>query len=1220
MTMMKKDLPTLSKSMTKPIFTFLNKRTHITNIYNKKKIIPDLPVNRSVVIERGPEERLMGDYFDDYYLACVFGVVGANNDINVLDNSPLFDDLLDDKAPVASFVVNRIGFEKGYYLADIIYPEWATFVKSFTVSNDAKHGYFKKRQESARKDVESAFSVLQGRWGKIAQPAQDTNQHHKTADCFGINSQSDYHQMDVKTTFLNGELEEDVYMNQLQGFIIPGNENKVCKLIKFLYGLNEAPKQWQQKFDEVVLSNGYLLNQADKYVYNKFDETSKGVIIFLYVNDMLIFSTDQVQVDLIKKFLSSRFSIKDMGEADVILGIRIKHESNGIDISQSHYIEKVLKKFNYFDCTPVSTPIDTTEKLMPNNGQAVSQLEYSSGWVFLLGGGAISWASKKQTCITALTMESEFMALAAADREAECLRNLILEVSVKPTLEDVEKIYTQHEDTHGFLGMLGSIDCMHKEWKNCQVSWQGQYADANNDINVLDNSSLFDDLLDDKSYVAPFVVNGIGVGKGYYLADGIYPQWANFVKSFTDSDKPKGNNIAGPLVVNMVEHNNSSMYNDKKGKRKRHDNTRANPNKKAKLTCCKCGKISHIKRDCKSVNVDNKANGSGTKGSMDGSSNSLKGHNMVNKSIQVYYFSYVSEAYFVQDDDVAWWVDSGAIVHVCKDGCWFKTYESLNDGSILHMGNKSTTMVHGRGCVDLTFSFGKIVSLFNVLHVPNIRKNLVSSSVLNNCGYKQVIESNKFVLSKHGVFIGFGYLSNHMFMLNIVNDNIGSAFMSTSKLNDSILWHARLGHVHFKRMQDMSKDGLIPAFDLDTEKCKTCMLTKITKKPFQNVKRETEVLELIRSDLCDLHATLSLGNKKYFVTFIDDALRDAIFDEDRLSLVPRPSLRIPNGTEDIGGSVVPEEIIEEDLAFWKEAINNEMDSIMGTTLEFGLSIQVDLTKEFLSSRFSMKDMGEADVILVSAPMDTSENLMPHNGQVVSQLEYSRVIGYLMYAMTCTRPDIAFVVGKLSRYTSNPGTQHWQAIQRVLKYLKKTIDYRLTCIGYPSVLEGYTDGSWINNIEDNSSTSGWVFLLSRGAISWASKKQTCITALTMESEFVALAAAGREAECLRNLILEILVWSKPITPLSILCDSVSTLAKAYSQMYNVKSRHLGVRHIMIRELITKGVISIEFVRSQQNLADHLTKRLTRDLVIKSAEGMGKASKSYIREVGWFSLLN
>nr|GEV59704.1 zinc finger, CCHC-type [Tanacetum cinerariifolium] len=183
-------------------------------------------------------------------------------------------------------------------------------------------------------------------------------------------------------------------------------------------------------------------------------------------------------------------------------------------------------------------------------------------------------------------------------------------------------------------------------------------------------------------------------------------------------------------------------------------------------------------------------------------------------------------------------------------------------------------------------------------------------------------------------------------------------------------------------------------------------------------------------------------------------------------------------------------------------------------------VQVDLTKEFLSSRFSMKDMGEADVILVSTPMDTCEKLMPNNGQAVSQLEYSRVIGCLMYVMTCTRPDISFVVGKLSRYTNNPSTQHWQAIQRALKYLKKTMDYRLMYSGYPLVLEGYTDASLINNTEDNSSISGWVFLLG--------------------------GAAGKEAEWLKNLLLETPLWVKPITTISIHCDSAATLAKAYTR--------------------------------------------------------------------------
>ena len=90
---------------------------------------------------------------------------------------------------------------------------------------------------------------------------------------------------------------------------------------------------------------------------------------------------------------------------------------------------------------------------------------------------------------------------------------------------------------------------------------------------------------------------------------------------------------------------------------------------------------------------------------------------------------------------------------------------------------------------------------------------------------------------------------------------------------------------------------------------------------------------------------------------------------------------------------------------------------------------------------------------------------------------------------------------------------WHAINRVLKYLRKTIDYGIVYTGYPSVLEGYIDASWITDSEDHSSTSG-------GAISWGSKKQTCILDSTMATEFVALASSRKEAEWLRNLLLKI----------------------------------------------------------------------------------------------------
>nr|GEV85191.1 reverse transcriptase domain-containing protein [Tanacetum cinerariifolium] len=104
--------------------------------------------------------------YDLTYLLLLFS--RANKDINVLDNSSLFDDLLDNKSHVAPFVVNGFGYEKGYYLADGIYPQWTTFVKSFTVGDDAKHSYFKKRQESARNDIERALGVLQGQDQKMA--------------------------------------------------------------------------------------------------------------------------------------------------------------------------------------------------------------------------------------------------------------------------------------------------------------------------------------------------------------------------------------------------------------------------------------------------------------------------------------------------------------------------------------------------------------------------------------------------------------------------------------------------------------------------------------------------------------------------------------------------------------------------------------------------------------------------------------------------------------------------------------------------------------------------------------------------------------------------------------------------------------------------------------------------------------------------------------------
>lgn len=183
-------------------------------------------------------------------------------------------------------------------------------------------------------------------------------------------------QMDVKTVFLNGDLEEVIYMEQFEGFSSPGHEKKVCKLVKSLYGLKQAPKQWYEKFNNVMIESRFKINECDKCAYVK-DTKDKYVILCLYVDDMLIVGSDNKMIESTKNMLNSRFDMKDMGLADVILGVKISRTSNGFVLSQSHYVEKILGKFHKDDIGLAKIPIDTSQHLSKNRGESISQVEYS---------------------------------------------------------------------------------------------------------------------------------------------------------------------------------------------------------------------------------------------------------------------------------------------------------------------------------------------------------------------------------------------------------------------------------------------------------------------------------------------------------------------------------------------------------------------------------------------------------------------------------------------------------------------------------------------------------------------------------------------------------------------------------------------------------------------------------------------------------------------------
>lgn len=253
----------------------------------------------------------------------------------------------------------------------------------------------------------------------------------------------------------------------------------------------------------------------------------------------------------------------------------------------------------------------------------------------------------------------------------------------------------------------------------------------------------------------------------------------------------------------------------------------------------------------------------------------------------------------------------------------------------------------------------------------------------------------------------------------------------------------------------------------------------------------------------------------------------------------------------------------------------------------------------------LKKFNAFDSLPAKTPLELNVHL---RGEPVGQEDYAKVIGCLMYLTNCTRPDIACTVNKLSRYTSNPSKEHWKALVRVLRYLKYTQNHGLHFTRYPPVLEGYCDANWISDTKDSLSTSGYVFAIGGDAVSWRSTKQTCIARSTMESEFIALDKAGEEAEWLRNFLEDIPCWSKHVPPVMIHCDSQAAIGRAKSGLYNGKSRHIRRRHNTVRHLISSGVISIDYVKSIDNLADPLTKGLNRDQMIKLLEGMRLKSTS------------
>ncbi|KAI5334699.1 hypothetical protein L3X38_024832 [Prunus dulcis] len=255
-------------------------------------------------------------------------------------------------------------------------------------------------------------------------------------------------------------------------------------------------------------------------------------------------------------------------------------------------------------------------------------------------------------------------------------------------------------------------------------------------------------------------------------------------------------------------------------------------------------------------------------------------------------------------------------------------------------------------------------------------------------------------------------------------------------------------------------------------------------------------------------------------------------------------------------------------------------------------------------KFGLKD-GKS----VVTPLVASERLCKEDGsEAANESEYRQIVGSLLY-LTTTRPDIMFASSLLAKFIHNPTRKHMGTAKRVLRYIQGTLDFGIEFIkGKSATLIGYCDSDWAGSEDDRRSTSGYAFTLGSGMFSWASIKQNTVALSTTEAEYVSVAEATSQAKWLRFVLEDFGEEQVEGTP--ILCDNTSAIAMAKNPVFHQKTRHISRKFHFIREAIQAKEIELIYCKTEDQIADILTKALSKDrfvylrdlLGVKSAKGL------------------
>ncbi|XP_048326799.2 secreted RxLR effector protein 161-like [Ziziphus jujuba] len=205
------------------------------------------------------------------------------------------------------------------------------------------------------------------------------------------------------------------------------------------------------------------------------------------------------------------------------------------------------------------------------------------------------------------------------------------------------------------------------------------------------------------------------------------------------------------------------------------------------------------------------------------------------------------------------------------------------------------------------------------------------------------------------------------------------------------------------------------------------------------------------------------------------------------------------------------------------------------------------------------------------------------------IPYASAVGSFMYAQVCTKLDIAFVVGMLGRYQSNPGVDHWRATNKVMRYLQGTKDYILMYKRTDNLeVIGYSDADFAGCVDSRKSTYGYIFMLASGAVSWRSVKQTLTATSTMKAKFVSCFEATSHGVWLKSFISGLRVMDSISRPLRLYCDNSAAVFMVKNNKNGSRSKHIDIKYLAIRECVKENKVVIENISTELMIADPLTK--------------------------------